>query len=230
MQKFKELMDRKRKEGKVISDPIEAAAHSSVLGGLMNEMGSSGRDKIKGLKKVTVASNSPKGLEMGLDKAKDIAENMPAKYAKGGMVQDGILKEGEKEMDGGDEDENNLLDHELSENPEYDDEEGEEAQDDAPEDHIHSAEHNDPMSMHMENPQKMRKYAEGGMVAQKPYGADHESQMTGARANPMNTPSQQPESMDYHSMDAHERAEHLAKENEHLKMLVAQLKAPKSYY
>ena len=225
MQKFKELMDRKKKEGKVISDPIAAAAHSSVLGGLMDEMGSTGRDKLKGLKKVTVASNSPQGLQEGLDKAKDITQG---KYAEGGMVQDKILKEGEKEMDGGDEHENNLLDHELSENPEYDDEEGEEAQDDAPEDHIHSAEHNDPLSMHMENPQ--RKYAQGGMVGQKPYGADHESQMTGSRANPMNTPKEQPAAEGYDSMDAHERAEHLAKENEHLKMLVAQLKAPKSFY
>lgn len=225
MQKFKELMDRKKKEGKVISDPIEAAAHSSVLGNLMNEMDSSGRDKVKGIKKVTVASNSPQGLEEGLDKAKQIATQ---KYAKGGMVQDKILKEGEKEIGGGDEAENNLLDHELSENPEYDDQEGEEAQDDAPENHIHEAEHNDKMSMHTENPQ--RKYAQGGMVSQKPYGADHESQMTGEHSNPSNDTTEDPEHQSYNSPDAHERAEHLAKENAHLKMLIEQLKAPKSYY
>ncbi len=223
MQKFKELMERKKKEGKMIHDPVEAAAHSSVLGHLMNEMDGEGASKLKGLKKVTVASNSPQGLEEGLDKAKQIATQ---KYAKGGTVQDKILKEGEKEVGGGDEDENNLLDHELAENPEYDDEEGEEAQDDAPEDHIHAAEHNDKLSMHMQNPQ--RKYAEGGSV--KPYGADHESQMTSGTHNPSNDANEDPESQGYNSPDAHERAEHLAKENAHLKMLIEQLRAPKPYY
>lgn len=227
MQKFKELMDRKRKEGKTISDPVELAAHSSVLGSLMDMADGEGREKVKGLKKVTVASDSPKGLEEGLDKAKQIAGG---KYAEGGTVQDKVLKQGEKEIGDGDEDENNLLDHELAENEEYDDEEGEEAQDDFPENHIGESDHHNPESMHNENPQKTRKYAQGGTVSQKPYGADHESQMTGGHHDPKNTPKQDPEHLPYDSKDAHERAEHLAKENEHLKMLIAQLKAPKSYY
>lgn len=68
---FKKLMEKKKMEGKMAS-PMQVKAKSSVLSDLMSELGAMGADKLKGLKKVTVASNSPGGLEDGLAKAKEM--------------------------------------------------------------------------------------------------------------------------------------------------------------
>ncbi len=67
MKKLEELL----KKGKKMS-PIAAKAKSKVLEELGDDMMDMGTDKIKGLKKVTVASDSPKGIEKGLDMAKKI--------------------------------------------------------------------------------------------------------------------------------------------------------------
>lgn len=55
----------------------EKMAKMGVLKDLMAQADDSMFGKIKGLKKVTVASNTPEGLEHGLDKAKHMAEKMP---------------------------------------------------------------------------------------------------------------------------------------------------------
>ena len=136
MEKFKKMLEKKRQEGHGKMDPIEVGARHSVLSGLMKAMDKEGLDKVKGLKKVTVAASDAPHLMEGMDKAKE------------------IIKEGEKEVHGGDEHDDELLKHELEESPEYDDEESEEAMDDSPENHIHAAEHND----------KKHMYAKGGTV------------------------------------------------------------------
>jgi hypothetical protein len=73
MNALHKLIMKKKGEGKDLS-PEHAEAKSSMLEKLMGDMDSMGADKLKGLKKVTVASNSPKGLEMGLSKAKDLVK------------------------------------------------------------------------------------------------------------------------------------------------------------
>lgn len=71
MKGLEKLLMKKHGEGKVLGKAA-AKAKSSVLEDLMSDMFEQDGDKVKGLKKVTVASNSPKGLEKGLDKAKEM--------------------------------------------------------------------------------------------------------------------------------------------------------------
>lgn len=71
MKGLEKLLMKKHGEGKVLGKAA-AKAKSSVLEDLMSDMFDQDGDKVKGLKKVTIASNSPKGLEKGLDKAKEM--------------------------------------------------------------------------------------------------------------------------------------------------------------
>lgn len=81
---FKKLLESKKKKGDVLS-PLEAKAKMSALGDLKEDMMGSELDKLKGLKKVTIASNTPKGLEKGINMAKEIVGNKmldKAEYGK----------------------------------------------------------------------------------------------------------------------------------------------------
>lgn len=68
---FSKLVAKKKAEGKGIS-PVEKEASNSVLADLMDFLHGHDGEKLKGLKKVTVASNDPHGLEEGLAKAKEM--------------------------------------------------------------------------------------------------------------------------------------------------------------
>lgn len=127
MEKFKALMAKKKQEGSKV-DPTDAAAHSSVLGDLMSSLDSHGSEKVKGLKKVTVASNSDEGMKSGLDKAKE------------------IVGEGDKNVTGPDADDEKLED-EAHESPEYEDD-NESNSGDEPVDHVSEAVASDKHSMH----------------------------------------------------------------------------------
>ena len=67
--KMIKLMAKKKESGSTLS-PEAMQAKSGVLQHLMSEIAGGAKDKLGGLKKVTVASNDPKGLEAGLEKAK----------------------------------------------------------------------------------------------------------------------------------------------------------------
>lgn len=73
---FKKLIEKKKSEGKSIS-PVHQSAKSSVLEELMQHLGASGLDKIKGMKKITVASDSKEGLSEGMKKAAEMVEEDP---------------------------------------------------------------------------------------------------------------------------------------------------------
>ena len=74
--KFMKMMEKKKESGGEMSDNEKKAKFDAVksmrdwASGLMG-------DKLKGLKKVEVASNSPEGLSAGLDKAKEIIGKNP---------------------------------------------------------------------------------------------------------------------------------------------------------
>lgn len=70
-EKFQKLMEKKKKMGKELS-PVESAAKSSVLDELKNMAGQAMSDKLHGLKKVSVASDTQQGLKSGLEKAHEI--------------------------------------------------------------------------------------------------------------------------------------------------------------
>lgn len=210
MSKFKELMDKKKSESKGKMEPIEAAARHSVLGGLVKSLDQDGMDKVKGLKKVTVASNDMHGLKSGLDKAKQ------------------IVGEGEKEIHGGDEHENDLLKHGLAESPEYQDDDSDEEDNDNPENHIGDAELKNKLSMH-----GAKGYAEGGMV--EPSEEEEEHDEDPERVDYGNLPSnikgspvldQAPDQ----GMHPDNSMMNLHRENEMLKKEIERLRAPKPFY
>lgn len=77
---FKKMIAKKKAEGKGLSD-VQKKAKMSVVGGMKKMASEAINDRLGGLKKVTVASDSPEGLAEGLDKAEDIIEGEDA----GGM-------------------------------------------------------------------------------------------------------------------------------------------------
>lgn len=69
--KLKMLMAKKK--GSSMSDN-EKEAKMGVMRSLSSDMAQMMKDKLSGLKKVSVASDSPEGLKEGLDKAKQMVE------------------------------------------------------------------------------------------------------------------------------------------------------------
>lgn len=78
---LKKIMERKGNK-KPLS-PVEKDAKMSVVEEMRKMAQEAMGDKLKGLKKVTVASNDPEGLEEGLDKAKDLIGEMPKEDEEG---------------------------------------------------------------------------------------------------------------------------------------------------
>lgn len=89
MHPLHKLMAKKSQEGKKLS-PMEKKGKEETLQSLIDDMMGMDGDKVKGLKKVTVASDSPKGLEKGLDKAKELIGHAPT-----GGLEDEEMPEGE---------------------------------------------------------------------------------------------------------------------------------------
>ncbi len=77
MKHLKELIARKKAKGDMV-DADRAEAKGKVLGDLMSDMSDADAPKVKGIKKVTVASSDASGLEKGLEKAKEIVHSMPS--------------------------------------------------------------------------------------------------------------------------------------------------------
>lgn len=73
MNKLNQLIAKKKAKGDVL-DPMEASAKSSVLKNLMSDMGDLDSAKLGKVQKVTVAAPDKKGLEEGLEKAKEVVE------------------------------------------------------------------------------------------------------------------------------------------------------------
>ncbi len=73
---LQKIIDKKKAEGNPMSDQHKQAK-SSVLGDLMKHLSGMGMDKMNGMKKVMVASNSKEGLSHGLEKAIDVVQHEP---------------------------------------------------------------------------------------------------------------------------------------------------------
>lgn len=73
MNEFKKLLLEKAKNGKFLSDS-EKEAKMDVIKEMKGMMKGMMGDDIRGLKKVTVASDSPEGLKEGLEKAEDVID------------------------------------------------------------------------------------------------------------------------------------------------------------
>lgn len=73
MKDLKDIMKMKKSEPKMGDD--EKQAKKEMLVDLIKHMDSMMGENIKGLKKVTVASNDKQGLEKGLEKAKEMVSD-----------------------------------------------------------------------------------------------------------------------------------------------------------
>jgi hypothetical protein len=82
-----------KKKGSKMSE-AEHGAKKSVLESLRDEMSNAMGAKLHGLKKVSVASDSPKGLEKGLDLAKNLIKK------KGDTMNDTTAEEIEDAVEG----------------------------------------------------------------------------------------------------------------------------------
>lgn len=74
--KMMQLMMKKKKEGKELSG-VEKDAKMKVVHDLKSMADEIMSDKLSGMKKVTVASDSKEGLKEGLEKAEEILEAAP---------------------------------------------------------------------------------------------------------------------------------------------------------
>ncbi len=73
---FDKIIAKKKAEGKSMS-PVHKEAKGSVLKDLMEHLGGMGMDKINGMKKISVASDSKKGLSKGLETAAKMISKDP---------------------------------------------------------------------------------------------------------------------------------------------------------
>lgn len=95
---LKKIIEKKKKEGKTLS-PVHKQARNTVLEDLMDHLGEMGLDKVKGLKKITVASDSKEGLAKGLDKATEMVEKSPMDAMEDEDVSDHGANESEEESE-----------------------------------------------------------------------------------------------------------------------------------
>lgn len=91
MKKFHEMLAKKRD-----MKPSEKHAKLGVLKDLKHSLADSMGDKLDGMKKVSVMSNSPQGLSAGLDKAKMMSQNPgmeqdPQMMSEGGLANAGLV-------------------------------------------------------------------------------------------------------------------------------------------
>jgi hypothetical protein len=68
------LKKMKKMKGDEEMSPMEKEAKMGVLSGMKKEAGNEMLDKLNGMKKVSVASDSEEGLKAGLDKAKQLMD------------------------------------------------------------------------------------------------------------------------------------------------------------
>ncbi len=87
MHPFNKLMQKKKMEGGKQMSPVEKQAKMNVVHEMRKMASDEMSAPLRGMKKVSVASNDPEGLKLGLDKAKQLVEGKDG-MAHGGMVED----------------------------------------------------------------------------------------------------------------------------------------------
>lgn len=119
--KMAKLMALKKKKGDEMS-PAEKEAKGNVIRDMMSMADDAMKDKLHGLKKVTVASNDEAGLQHGLDKAKEIVSGPEhddmVEDAEDGNGRDGDIFAGSQNQDEEGEGEEESPEHEAMESPE----------------------------------------------------------------------------------------------------------------
>jgi hypothetical protein len=141
MDRLKKLKEKKEAHN---MHPLERQAKMGVMHDMQKMAHDAMGDKLKGMGKVTVASDSPEGLSHGLDKAKDVLKHLPEALDDSHTDHENFAHT-ENRKDGSDGNSSytdNDDGHELEADP--------------------LAEHK--VDEHEENSQSPEKYAEGGEV------------------------------------------------------------------
>lgn len=190
MDHLKRLKDKK---GMHKMHPIEQKAKMGVISDLRDMADNAMGDKLKGLNKVTVASDSPQGLQHGLSKAQDMMPDQDSDQmmAHGGMADKNPMEGLPEAFDDTHPDHENFLHSEDHE----DGEDGMSSYPDADGDHLLEM---DEEAKHAEDEteEKDEKYADGGEVRVE----DHEDAEQREEAS---------EIPNYDDMDAGEMSAHL---------------------
>lgn len=96
--KFLKLLEKKRGESKSMR-PLEKDAKMRAVHQMRKMASDEMVEPLKGLKKVTVASDSSEGLKTGLDKAEDLIESKMSEMPDEEEVMDSAKEEmGEEEL------------------------------------------------------------------------------------------------------------------------------------
>lgn len=95
---FQKLMAKKKETGDKMS-PVEQKAKGSVLSDLMSSMDGIDKEKLSGMKKVTVAAPDKAGLEHGLDMAANLVQKGPLKAMSHDEVGDSGNEPDESDQD-----------------------------------------------------------------------------------------------------------------------------------
>lgn len=116
---MKKMMEKKGKK----LDPMEQHAKMGVVQALSDQAGAMLGDKVKGLKKVDVASNSAEGLAAGLDKAKQMIKTKADMAKPDGLGEDAESAEEElhEDLDHDNEDGESAMHKALVNKPAYND-------------------------------------------------------------------------------------------------------------
>lgn len=196
MNQLKKLKDKKGAMHKM--HPIERKAKMDVIGHMRDMADDAMGNKLKGMNKVTVASDSPQGLQHGLSKANDLMSQAAPDQdaddqmmARGGMAGVDSIEHLPEAFDDTHPDHENFLHSEEAE----DGEDGMSAYPDADGDHLLEM---DEEAKHAqdEDEEKDEMYADGGEVGdedrRKPEQSDYDSDMP-----------------NYDDMDAGEMSAHL---------------------
>ncbi len=186
-----QLRKLREKKGMHKMRPMEQKAKMGVIEDLRDMADNAMGNKIKGLNKVTVASNDPEGLRHGLDKAKDIVSDPSQMMAHGGMAGEHPLDNIPEAFDDSHPDHENFLHSEDEE----DGEDGMSAYPDADGDHLLEMDEAK-KHRHDESEEKENMMAQGGEVPVE----DNET----AEAN-----EEESEMPNYDQMDRSEMSAHL---------------------
>jgi hypothetical protein len=149
MHPFNKLIAKKKAEGMKPMSPVEKQAKMGVIQDMRKMASDSMASPLHDLKKVSVASNSPQGLAMGLDKAKQIVSHNPEDdeqgLAHGGEVENHApgMDENDPDHDSGDLHHASMegLEEETGDDLDHDNESGEDVDHIAKMDESHAEAH-----------------------------------------------------------------------------------------
>lgn len=110
MHKLDKLMAKKKKPE---MDPMEKEAKMSVIKQMMDLAHEAMGEKIGGLKKVTVASDSPEGIKAGLELAKHKIGDLSEKHEDDGIEEFPASEEESAEHEASENPEEEMSEHEL---------------------------------------------------------------------------------------------------------------------